>query len=79
VSNPQKYFSNNRDKAKIFFDVLSGQGVDKIIFSSTAAVYGEPAQEGPITEDCQGLPIILMANPSLRRKLCFAPFRACRQ
>jgi len=65
VSNPQKYFVNNRDKAKIFFDVLSGQGVNKIIFSSTAAVYGEPAQEGPITEDCQGLPI----NPYGQSKL----------
>lgn len=65
VSNPRKYFSNNRDKAKIFFDVLSGQGVDKIIFSSTAAVYGEPAQDGPITEDCQGLPI----NPYGQSKL----------
>ena len=65
VSNPQKYFSNNRDKAKIFFDVLSGQGVDKIIFSSTAAVYGEPAQEGPILEDCRGSPI----NPYGQSKL----------
>ena len=65
VSNPQKYFSNNRDKAKIFFDVLSGQGVNKIIFSSTAAVYGEPAQEGPIMEDCRGRPI----NPYGQSKL----------
>jgi len=65
VSNPQKYFANNRDKAKIFFDVLSEQGVDKIIFSSTAAVYGEPAQDGPIAEDCHGLPI----NPYGQSKL----------
>ncbi|MEO8301995.1 MAG: UDP-glucose 4-epimerase GalE [Rhizomicrobium sp.] len=65
VSNPQKYFSNNRDKAKAFFDILSEQKVDKVIFSSTAAVYGEPAQEGPITEDCQGLPI----NPYGQSKL----------
>lgn len=65
VSNPRKYFSNNRDKAKIFFDTLSQQKVDKIIFSSTAAVYGEPVQEGPITEDCQGLPI----NPYGQSKL----------
>lgn len=65
VSNPHKYFSNNRDKAKIFFDTLSGQGVDKIIFSSTAAVYGEPAQEGPITEDFPKLPI----NPYGQSKL----------
>ena len=65
VSNPQKYFTNNRDKAKIFFDTLAGQGVDKVIFSSTAAVYGEPAQEGPITEDFAKLPI----NPYGQSKL----------
>jgi UDP-glucose-4-epimerase GalE len=65
VSNPQKYFSNNRDKAKIFFETLAGENVGKIIFSSTAAVYGEPAQEGPITEDCLGLPI----NPYGQSKL----------
>jgi UDP-glucose-4-epimerase GalE len=65
VSNPRKYFSNNRDKAKIFFDVLSRQKVDKVIFSSTAAVYGEPAGDAPITEDCPGLPI----NPYGQSKL----------
>lgn len=65
VSNPQKYFSNNRDKAKILFETLSEQGVNKIIFSSTAAVYGEPAQEGPITEDFPKLPI----NPYGQSKL----------
>lgn len=65
VSNPQKYFSNNRDKAQVFFQTLSEQGVSKIIFSSTAAVYGEPVQEGPITEDFPKLPI----NPYGQSKL----------
>ena len=36
-----------------------------IIFSSTAAVYGEPAQDGPITEDFPKLPI----NPYGQSKL----------
>lgn len=65
VLNPQKYFLNNRDKAKVFFEVLSEQKVDKIIFSSTAAVYGEPAGDAPIAEDCSGLPI----NPYGQSKL----------
>jgi UDP-glucose-4-epimerase GalE len=65
VSNPEKYFSNNRDKAKIFFDTLSEQKVDKIIFSSTAAVYGEPVGDGTITEDFPRLPI----NPYGQSKL----------
>ena len=65
VLNPQKYFSNNRDKARVFFEVLSEQNVDKIIFSSTAAVYGEPMGGTPLIEDCPGLPI----NPYGRSKL----------
>jgi len=37
---PQKYQENNYDKAKIFIDECIKQGVKKIIFSSSAAVYG---------------------------------------
>ena len=48
VANPAKYFENNRDKAKIFFDTLASEGVDKIVFSSRAAVYGEG--DGLLTE-----------------------------
>ncbi|RPG96697.1 MAG: UDP-glucose 4-epimerase GalE [Candidatus Pelagibacter sp. TMED165] len=37
---PQKYYENNYDKAKIFIDECIKQGIKKIIFSSSAAVYG---------------------------------------
>ena len=37
---PQKYYENNYDKAKIFIDECIKQGIKKVIFSSSAAVYG---------------------------------------
>ncbi|MDE7315800.1 MAG: UDP-glucose 4-epimerase GalE [Mucispirillum sp.] len=40
--NPYKYFENNTSKAFILFNTLKDNGVSKIVFSSTAAVYGEP-------------------------------------
>ena len=57
VVDPQKYFSNNRDKSRIFFDTLAAEGVGRIVFSSTAAVYGEPPGMAPITEDYPASPI----------------------
>jgi len=50
VKNPDKYFENNRDKASRFFRTLNECAVRKIVFSSTAAVYGESGGMEPITE-----------------------------
>jgi UDP-glucose 4-epimerase len=38
---PNKYKINNIDKAKTFFDCCISRGLNKIIFSSTAGVYGK--------------------------------------
>jgi UDP-glucose 4-epimerase len=46
---PEKYFENNVINTSRLLMVMSEAGVKKIIFSSTAAVYGEPEQV-PITE-----------------------------
>lgn len=40
VNFPDKYFENNYEKAKIFFNTCIKFGLKKIIFSSTASVYG---------------------------------------
>ncbi len=40
VKKPAKYYNNNFKKTKIFLDYCINRGIDKIIFSSTAAVYG---------------------------------------
>ncbi|WP_042345891.1 UDP-glucose 4-epimerase GalE [Bacillus massiliigorillae] len=42
VSNPLKYFHNNTYGMMVLLDVMKEKKVDKIVFSSTAATYGEP-------------------------------------
>ena len=49
VEKPLKYFNNNIYGMQILLEVMQENHVDKIIFSSTAATYGEP-KESPITE-----------------------------
>ncbi|QDP41793.1 UDP-glucose 4-epimerase GalE [Radiobacillus deserti] len=50
MENPLKYFDNNVHGTQVLLQVMQENGIDKIIFSSTAATYGEPEQI-PITED----------------------------
>lgn len=40
VKYPKKYYDNNYEKAKIFLDTCIENNLNRIIFSSTAAVYG---------------------------------------
>ena len=56
VIDPGKYFENNLSQSILFFGVLKEAGVLRIIFSSTAAVYGIP-NEVPILETAQLKPI----------------------
>lgn len=50
VGEPAKYFHNNIGNGLVFLDTLREGGVNKFVFSSTAAVFGEPEQI-PIPED----------------------------
>ncbi|OFZ51327.1 MAG: UDP-glucose 4-epimerase GalE [Bacteroidetes bacterium RIFCSPHIGHO2_02_FULL_44_7] len=56
VENPKKYYSNNFANGVLLLDSMSKNNVKKIIFSSTAAVYGSP-KKIPITEDSELSPI----------------------
>ena len=49
VKNPLKYYRNNTANTLNLLEVLKELGIDKFIFSSTAAVYGEP-ENVPIKE-----------------------------
>ena len=51
VVKPWEYYDNNIGGTLILLDVMRQQGCKNIIFSSSATVYGVPA-EVPITEDC---------------------------
>ncbi|HCT85735.1 MAG TPA: UDP-glucose 4-epimerase GalE [Candidatus Margulisbacteria bacterium] len=66
VSNPQKYYHNNIVNSINLLDVMVEMDVKKIVFSSSAAVYGEPSSI-PITEDEATNP----TNPYGKTKLIF--------
>lgn len=51
VSKPLEYYHNNITGTLVLCDVMRAHGVKKIIFSSSATVYGDPAFV-PITEEC---------------------------
>jgi UDP-glucose 4-epimerase len=48
--SPEMYFDNNYSKTDTVLRMLVKHGVSRFVFSSTAAVYGEP-ESLPITED----------------------------
>lgn len=49
IVNPLKYYDNNLCGTKTMLESLVAHGIDKVVFSSTAATYGEP-QSIPIVE-----------------------------
>ena len=51
VENPLKYYQNNTNNSRNLLAAAINSGVKKFIFSSTAAVYGEPLTDGPISEN----------------------------
>ncbi|WP_446655554.1 UDP-glucose 4-epimerase GalE [Blastomonas sp.] len=57
VSDPLKYYSNNTVKSRALIESAIQGGVKHFIFSSTAATYGTPDRDGPISEDTAQKPI----------------------
>jgi UDP-glucose 4-epimerase len=64
--NPSKYYRNNLLNGLNLLDAMRESAVQRIVFSSTAATYGEP-EEQPITEDASNAP----TNPYGETKLAF--------
>lgn len=64
VEEPLRYYQNNVCNTHNLLSAMEAGGVEKFVFSSSAAVYGMPA-EIPITEDCPPRPI----NPYGQTKL----------
>jgi len=64
VNDPLRYFHNNVTGTLILLEVMQKHGVNNIVFSSSATVYGE-AKTVPITED---FPLSVL-NPYGRTKL----------
>jgi UDP-glucose 4-epimerase len=55
IENPSKYFENNILASFNLLDAMAGAGVKRFVFSSSAAVYGEPS-EIPVTESARLAP-----------------------
>jgi UDP-glucose 4-epimerase len=64
VTDPLGYYLNNTAKARSLLECAVRRGIKHFIFSSTAAVYGEPAVI-PVVEDAPLLPV----SPYGRSKL----------
>jgi UDP-glucose 4-epimerase len=56
VKNPLGYYKNNTVNSRALIETAISEGVRQFIFSSTCAVYGNPAQL-PVTEDTLPAPI----------------------
>ncbi len=64
IANPAKYFRNNVAYTLNLLDALIAANIKRLVFSSTAAVYGNPARV-PILEDARLQPV----NPYGESKL----------
>ena len=83
VADPLKYYENNVEGAVSLLSAMRAHGVDKIVFSSTAATYGEPEKQ-PIEESDRTEPtnpygatklaiekdVFARANGELLRRAC---------
>jgi UDP-glucose 4-epimerase len=65
VAQPLRYVDNNVHGSQVLLQAMADAGVFKLVFSSSATVYGEPAQM-PIAESC---PVGRPTNPYGRSKL----------
>ena len=66
VRNPAPYYHNNLTRSLALLETLCSHGVKRLLFSSSAAVYGDP-QSTPITEEHPLKP----TNPYGETKLAF--------
>ena len=64
VSNPFKYYDNNLYATACLLETMRKNSVDKIVFSSTASVYGD-VDKVPITEDMPTIPTNTYARTKL--------------
>ncbi|MBW8285103.1 MAG: UDP-glucose 4-epimerase GalE [Rhizobium sp.] len=65
MSDPLGYYENNTGNTRVLASAAVKAGIDKLIFSSTAAVYGTPASAEPVKETAPLLP----ENPYGQSKL----------
>ncbi|MDR3562960.1 MAG: UDP-glucose 4-epimerase GalE [Negativicutes bacterium] len=73
MQRPSDYYNNNVAGTLSLLDTMLECGVAKIVFSSTAAVYGEP-EEWPISEDMPTVPTNVYGRTKLTIEQMLADF-----
>ena len=63
---PEKYYENNFEKPKIFLNICTNNGLDKIIFSSTGSIYGNVESQKNIKETQALNPLNPYSNSKLK-------------
>jgi UDP-glucose 4-epimerase len=74
---PEKYFRNNTANTLTLLEAMLAAGVNKFVFSSTAALYGNPLST-PITEDAPLAPTNAYGESKLLVERMLAWFHDCR-
>ncbi len=69
VTDPGRYFHANVSKGLVLLEAMRRNGVERMIFSSTAATYGEPTTT-PITESHPQIPINAYGESKLMFERC---------
>lgn len=57
IENPLKYYHNNTEGSRCLIEAAAECGVENIVFSSTAAVYGNAEPGKPVDEGIQACPL----------------------
>lgn len=73
VAHPQIYFENNTTGTKLLLNEISKSGMNKLIFASTCAVYGNPEQS-PISEKEKTNPVNPYGESKLQADIAIETF-----
>ena len=68
--NPLKYYNNNLCGTEVLLESMVAHGINKIVFSSTAATYGEP-ERIPILETDRTVPTNCYGETKLSMEMMF--------
>ncbi len=71
--DPSKYYRNNVSKTLVLLDAMVHEGIRHIVFSSSAAVYGEP-ERVPVGEDARCAPTNVYGETKLMVETMLAAY-----
>lgn len=77
MEHPGRYFSNNVTGSSTLVDALADAGVERVVFSSSAAVYGTPARV-PVAEDAPVAPESVYGETKAMVERILAWYDRCR-